>query len=302
MAQQVVIAGALFNDVPSISVPDSNSVYHPFVDPSVTTAAASDVAQGKQFIAADGTLTQGTASGGGGSSIVWGPIRGDAELVKSWTYDKKIHADEGVTIPSYSTTITTLKAAASLSPTISCDFSSYSYITLIRGIATPEYSISTTGNGKFCYSVFSYVQYCSGTIASAYSYNGLTPTTNSNSAQFNNVYGNELRKFIHYSSGSSIRLINGGYGLYFNTSTQPSYSVGSSPYTTATLTVSSPALMIRGNSSYLSSTYYNALTDARFQYIIEVYRVPTNSTVKGWEQESQLYHVIDCMNNGGTLT
>ena len=66
MAQQVVIAGALFNDVPSISVPDSNSVYHPFVDPSVTTAAASDVAQGKQFIAADGTLTQGTASGGGG--------------------------------------------------------------------------------------------------------------------------------------------------------------------------------------------------------------------------------------------
>lgn len=68
MAQQVIIAGALFNDVPSISVPDSNSVYHPFVDPSVTTAAASDVAQGKQFIAADGTLTQGTASGGGSSN------------------------------------------------------------------------------------------------------------------------------------------------------------------------------------------------------------------------------------------
>ena len=68
MAQQVVIAGALFNDVPSISVPDSNSVWHPFVDPSVTTAAASDVASGKQFIAADGTLTTGTASGGGGTS------------------------------------------------------------------------------------------------------------------------------------------------------------------------------------------------------------------------------------------
>ena len=62
MAQQVVIAGALFNDVPSISVPDSNSVWHPFVDPSVTTAAASDVASGKQFIAADGTLTSGSAT------------------------------------------------------------------------------------------------------------------------------------------------------------------------------------------------------------------------------------------------
>ena len=77
MAQQVKIAGALFDNVPSIRVPDANDVYHPFVDPSVTTATASDVAQGKQFIAADGTVTQGTASGGGGGleyeSGTWTP-------------------------------------------------------------------------------------------------------------------------------------------------------------------------------------------------------------------------------------
>lgn len=77
MAQQVKIAGALFDSVPSIRVPDANDAYHPFVDPSVTTATASDVAQGKQFIAADGTVTQGTASGGGGGleyeSGTWTP-------------------------------------------------------------------------------------------------------------------------------------------------------------------------------------------------------------------------------------
>ncbi len=59
MAQQVIIAGALFNDVPSISVPDSNDVWHPFVDPSITTATVSDVSSGKQFVAADGTVSTG---------------------------------------------------------------------------------------------------------------------------------------------------------------------------------------------------------------------------------------------------
>ena len=59
MAQQVIIAGALFNDVPSISVPDSNDVWHPFVDPSITTATVLDVSGGKQFVAADGTVLTG---------------------------------------------------------------------------------------------------------------------------------------------------------------------------------------------------------------------------------------------------
>lgn len=64
MSQEVVIAGALFSDVPSISVPDHNGVYHGFTDVSDTTAAASDVASGKYFYASDGTKTEGTASGG----------------------------------------------------------------------------------------------------------------------------------------------------------------------------------------------------------------------------------------------
>lgn len=62
MAQEVKIAGALFEDVPRIQVPDSNDVYHPFVDPSVTTATASDVSSGKVFIASDGTETTGTGA------------------------------------------------------------------------------------------------------------------------------------------------------------------------------------------------------------------------------------------------
>lgn len=62
MAQEVKIAGALFENVPKIQVPDSNDVYHPFVDPSVTTATASNVTSGKVFIASDGTETTGTGA------------------------------------------------------------------------------------------------------------------------------------------------------------------------------------------------------------------------------------------------
>ena len=69
MAQEVRIAGATYSDVPSISVPDSNNVYHSFVDTSPTTATDSDVASGKIYFKADGTQSTGTASGGGGGAI-----------------------------------------------------------------------------------------------------------------------------------------------------------------------------------------------------------------------------------------
>lgn len=62
MAQEVKIAGALFSNVPSIQVPDSNDVYHSFVDPSTTTATASDVKTGKTFYNASGTETTGTGA------------------------------------------------------------------------------------------------------------------------------------------------------------------------------------------------------------------------------------------------
>lgn len=68
MAQTITIANATYPDVPSIVCNKQGGGTAVFADPSGTTAAASDVAQGKLFLNSSGILTQGTASGGGGSS------------------------------------------------------------------------------------------------------------------------------------------------------------------------------------------------------------------------------------------
>ena len=64
MAQEVKLMGATYNNVPALMLPDSNNVFHKFSDPSVTTAVESDVAEGKVFLLADGSIGTGTASGG----------------------------------------------------------------------------------------------------------------------------------------------------------------------------------------------------------------------------------------------
>ena len=43
MAQEVKVMGAIYSDVPSVELPDSNGIPHQFTDVSDTTAEAEDV-------------------------------------------------------------------------------------------------------------------------------------------------------------------------------------------------------------------------------------------------------------------
>ena len=66
MAKNITLLGASYSAVPAILLPQTGGGTARFDDASVTTATASDVASGKIFLASDGTITTGTASGGGG--------------------------------------------------------------------------------------------------------------------------------------------------------------------------------------------------------------------------------------------
>lgn len=67
MAQNISLLNAEYSSVPAVLLPKQGGGTARFDDASVTTATASDVASGKIFLAANGTITTGTASGGGGT-------------------------------------------------------------------------------------------------------------------------------------------------------------------------------------------------------------------------------------------
>lgn len=77
MAQDISLLNAVYPAVPAILLPKQGGGTARYDDASVTTAVASDVASGKVFLASDGTITTGTASGGGGASnFVQGTFKG----------------------------------------------------------------------------------------------------------------------------------------------------------------------------------------------------------------------------------
>ena len=62
------------------------------------------------------------------------------------------------------------------------------------------------------------------------------------------------------------------------------------------VTVNTPAVTVRGSTTYFTSTYFDAITDIRYQWIAELYRAPkANLNLDGWGMEQQLKHIVDCV-------
>lgn len=277
------------------------------IDITPTTAVESDVAQGKVFFKADGSMATGTHSDQGvsvvttqdehGGDIItitgatvqgmnpW-VMRGDAEKVYTLAYDKYIVQDEGVTFPAYTTTAKTLKASQTISPTVPRDTANYNYFIAERALSIPEYSVTTKAKGRVEYSFasafYEVVDYPANTISGILDGKKLTTASYSVFASGNNV------GIVYWSSGTAItRYASAAYGVA-QTITAP--TVGAS-----TITIKTPALITRGHTTYFTSTYMNAVTDVRYQYIIEVYRAPKNNMdFNGWGLYNMSQHCIDC--------
>lgn len=106
MAQNITLLGASYSDVPAVTLPKTGGGTATFTDVTDTTAAAADVASGKYFYTAAGVRTQGTNSGGGGSS--------------NWTL-----------IASGTLTVNTTSTSAASAGTISCGSSAWTATDII---------------------------------------------------------------------------------------------------------------------------------------------------------------------------
>ena len=76
MAQNITLQGASYSDVPSVVLPKTGGGTASFTDVTDTTASANDVAAGKYFYTAAGVKTEGTSTGGGGTTA--GTVTQDA--------------------------------------------------------------------------------------------------------------------------------------------------------------------------------------------------------------------------------
>ena len=66
--RNISLLGATYNGVPAVQLPISGGGTATFTEVTDTTATAADVATGKYFYTAAGVKTEGTNSGGGGTS------------------------------------------------------------------------------------------------------------------------------------------------------------------------------------------------------------------------------------------
>lgn len=235
---------------------------------------------------------------GGSTTLKMGVLRPDATLVEKWTYDKLIVEDASVTLPSYSTSAKTLISGAGLKQ-VDVDFDSYDYMVLYRYIAVPVYSQGTNyGKGRFAYFFGSRCDEISDVPAGMLSDNGVYYTSRTGTVVPSNHF-----KYCYWSSASSFVATSNmdpTYGIYV-TQNKPSISTLSSP---AYITPYSPALIVKGSTTYLSQTYFEAITDIRLQYVVELWQAPRNNlNIDGFGVDSQLSHVISCLQSStGTLT
>ena len=81
--RNISLLGATYSNVPGVTLPVSGGGSATFYEVSDTTAAAADVATGKYFYTASGVKTEGTNSGGGGTSKNAQAVQGTTRTTSS---------------------------------------------------------------------------------------------------------------------------------------------------------------------------------------------------------------------------
>ena len=213
-------------------------------------------------------------------------IRPDAELEESWIYDKRIVADEGIQIPAYQSTTVTLKASEQIGE-VEADAANYKYFLTFRTLVIPEYNTDNVGRGRFEWSsaVGAY-EFVFTPMAELHPLVDGTYTIATNSAA---VQGGVSYRSLYFTSATGISIYaTTSYGIW-TTAVSPTYTVGK-------MKINSPNFTMRAQANIFDQLYYDALTDIRFQYVYELWRVPIGSLqYNGWSNQQLVDFSLDCL-------
>lgn len=228
-------------------------------------------------------------NGGGTPNLVIGALRPDAVLVEEDKYDKMAVADLGLTLPSYSTSSSTLRANEERYMKSTLDTDSYDYFFLQINLIYPIYSPSETTyrKGRYIYSfaarLYEFAKWEKGISDGGKTLQYVRPPDAIAYSHNNGFYHSDDTGAISASGGTS-------YGMVINNPGNPVIVSASN-----TVKYYRPGFAMRGSTTYYTQTYFNATTDIRYQCLSRLYKAPkSNLNIDGYNMKSLMQHLLDC--------
>lgn len=247
--------------------------------------------QGKYL---EGNIIITDVTSGGGAVVKQFGVRGDAELVQSYGADELLVEDLETALPAYSTTAKTIKTGASLTPTVTLDYANYNYYVVMRSLTIPIYNTTTMQKGRCDYTTNAYHYEIVEVPANEIQTIDRAKTVSTSRSVSVTSMGSVGRE-VYWTSASAVTFVtNSTYGAQC-TGQAPTVSNG-------VLTVKAPNLTIRGSTTYMTSGAWGNMTDIRYQWVAEVWRVPKGNTTDGWQFTQNIRHVFANVRDDGTLT
>jgi hypothetical protein len=265
MAQDIVLMGATFHDVPAVELSKDGGGTALFTDISDSEAVVGDVRSGKKFYLPNGSAGLG--------SYIWTWIGEEAELMES--YPTLEYALEDTLYASWTPSTTAKNIVASVNKsTFVADFTQYEYVMKWRfefDAVFPAGTVLKAAPERICAEICQVIMKRPNSLANiaAENFNGNACIT---------MFTAPITVY-YKADGTRTYTFAASYGVYPSVATA---TFSNSTSNTPTVTVKSPAIAARCSTSYMSTDMASAIDQEHSiaKYNGELYRIKKGSLAR----------------------